>query len=83
MDHSGSCSKAENNVISDNNGTITVRENSSDQGWLPCDIVNTDIKEIKVGTYVEWKTYAANGDGRIWVHKGSASAVDSAHPNRS
>lgn len=84
MDHSGSCSSPTNNVISDNGGTITVRENSPDQGWLSCEIVNVSSwSEVTPGMYVEWNTYAASGDGRVWRHKGTAGEQYPGHPNRS
>lgn len=81
MDHSGSCSIAQNNVISDNNGQITVRENSSDQGWLPCYLKNpSSWIQVQPGMQIEWWTYAANQDGRTWKHKGTVGAVNSARP---
>lgn len=84
MDHSGSCGVATNNVISDNGGKITVTEKSPDQGWLPCEIANGgNWNEVTSGMYVEWNTYAANGDGRVWRHKGYAGEAYPGHPNRS
>lgn len=84
MDHSGTCGSAANNVISDNNGKVTVTERSNDQGWLSCKITNKDSwTDVGTGTYVEWETYAANGDGRVWKHKGTAGGLYPGHPNRS
>ena len=76
------CGSAANQYITDNNGTITVREYSSDQGWLDCEILSPTSGTISVGDYVSWNTYSGDGK-RTWHHHGVASAADSSHPNRS
>lgn len=84
MDHSGACGHATNNVISVKNGKVTVTEKSNDQGWLSCEITNAPSWDnVGTGTYVEWNTYAASGDGRVWKHKGYAGQAYPGHPNRS
>lgn len=71
------CGTAENQYIREgNNGQLSMVEKSKDQGWLPCDIVSPspftweNIQEN--GNNVVWKTYAANHDGRVWTHEGTA-----------
>lgn len=80
------CGNAANQYITDNNGMITVKEYSSDLGWLDCNITYPTSGTIAVGTYVTWETYTYDSNGRVsrtWHHHGVASASDSSHPNRS
>ncbi|MCI5952364.1 MAG: hypothetical protein MRZ63_08620 [Anaerostipes sp.] len=81
------CGNANNQYITDNNNSITVKEKSADQGWLDCTITNqSSFSTVQVGTYVEWTTSATDtntGYTRTWHHHGYASAADSTHPNRS
>lgn len=83
MDHSGSCSSAVNNVIANNNGVITVRENNSEQGWLDCTVVSpAGWADVTPGMEVTWTTTNKLGN-KTWKHKGTAGALMPGHPNMS
>ena len=83
LDHTGSCSSAANNVISDNGGKITVRENSSDQGWLDCEIQSpTGWGNVTPGMEVIWVTYN-DSKTKKWTHKGIAETINTLRPNMS
>lgn len=83
LDHTGSCSNAANNIISDNGGQITVREKSPDQGWLNCEIQSpTGWDNVTPGMEVIWVTYDA-GKTKKWTHKGIAGATNASRPNMS
>ena len=80
MDHSGSCSSAANNVIANNNGVITVRENNSEQGWLDCTVVSpASWTDVTPNMEVTWTTTNALGN-KTWTHKGTAGALMPGHP---
>lgn len=71
------CGTAEHQSIRElDNGNLFMRESSADQGWLTCDVVSPDPftwENIqKNGNQVIWRTYAKNGDGRVWTHVGHA-----------
>lgn len=83
MDHSGSCSSAVNNVIANNNGVITVRENNSEQGWLDCTVVSpASWTDVTPNMEVRWTTTDRFGT-KTWTHKGTAGALMPGHPNMS
>lgn len=71
------CGDATNQYIRENgNGVLSMWEDSDDQGWLRCDVTSpqpfTWDEVQQNGGRVEWKTYAASGDGRVWTHWGIA-----------
>lgn len=71
------CGTADHQSIRENeNGNLSMRELSADQGWLTCDVVSpnpfTWENIQKNGNEVVWKTYAKNHDGRVWTHYGHA-----------
>lgn len=71
------CGTATNQyIVEHGNDRLTMRELSKDQGWLDCDVTSpqpfTWDAVQQNGGRVEWKTYAANGDGRVWSHWGIA-----------
>lgn len=76
MDHTGSCSEAKNNIIT-NTG---MHENSSDQGEMEIDLLVPyhDYSAIKTGMEITWTT--KNEDGRVWTHKGVTSELVPGHP---
>lgn len=84
---SAGCGNPANQIISDNNGVLTVMENSADQGLLEARITSpTDWAEVYAGMVVTWETSSMDsttGQMRTWHHSGTAQSVDSSHPNRS
>lgn len=78
----GGCGTAEHQYISVENGHVTIRELSADQGWLTCTVTSAGGADaIKPGSHVEWTTSASGG--RVWHHQGTAGATFPGHPNRS
>ena len=75
----GACGNANNQYVQvDDNGVITVKEKSADQGWLVCTPTNKDwnpltsFNGINTGDTVYWTTTDASGS-RTWHHHGTAS----------
>ena len=82
------CGNSNSQHISDNHGTVTVREWSVAQNtWLDCTLtdsnwnpVTSDFTMVNKGDTVYWTTQHAT-DGRIWHHWGIAGANPDA-PNQ-